>query len=70
MQIHPYRVFSLLNICILKKLKIFSKSSSKLVIFFSVKGKRVNVLSFIGHAGSMAITQLYYCNVNAAVDNM
>ena len=37
--------------------------------FFFVKDQ-INILGFVGHMVCVAITQLFHCNVKAAIENM
>lgn len=36
---------------------------------FSVKGQMTNILGFVSHIASVAITQCCHCNTNAGRDN-
>ena len=38
--------------------------------FFSVKGQIVNILDFVGHMISDTTTQLCFCSVKVATDNI
>lgn len=42
----------------------------KLPILFSVKDQIVNILAFVGHMASVAMTQCYSCRTKAAINNM
>lgn len=36
----------------------------------SVKGQRINILGFVGHVVSVSTTQLCYCSMKTALDNI
>lgn len=47
-----------------QKLILLEKGSAN----FSIKGQIVNILGFVGHLVSVAVTQLCHCSMKAAMD--